>query len=307
MRTIACFCAAVTLLSLYSCGQGTVEVNDQNFEPKIVLEAYIYPGLPVQNIRITRNIPLNTQIQRDALIIDDAAVLLTDLAAERDYDLVFDDNSQAWRYPGTDLQIRNGQSYKLSVSARIDGRDLQASSVTRVPQAGFRIIQEESTDSIGYHEFGPGLRLLKPTITFRRSPGTDFYAFSIVAEEADLKTFIYPPRNPYVFPDWDEKDVEENFYDLIYSSDEIFNASREAGTMSRQLEWFHVMFFGRYRVIAYAGDQNMKDFYLSYRNVYEMDGNLHEPVFHIAGDGIGVFGSAITDTTWFYVRSLTSQ
>ena len=35
--------------------------------------------------------------------------------------------------------------------------------------------------------------------------------------------------------------------------------------------------------------------------VQEIDGNFHEPVFHIDGDGIGVFGSAVTDTVYFSV------
>ena len=32
-----------------------------------------------------------------------------------------------------------------------------------------------------------------------------------------------------------------------------------------------------------------------------MDGNFHEPKLHIEGDGIGVFATAVTDTTYFLV------
>ncbi len=60
-------------------------------------------------------------------------------------------------------------------------------------------------------------------------------------------------------------------------------------------------FYGQYRIIAYAGDENMKNYYLTHANVAEMDGNLHEPVFNIDGDGIGIFGSAIADTLYFTV------
>ena len=35
--------------------------------------------------------------------------------------------------------------------------------------------------------------------------------------------------------------------------------------------------------------------------VKEIDGNYHEPAFHFEGDGIGVFGSAIADTAYFWI------
>jgi len=35
--------------------------------------------------------------------------------------------------------------------------------------------------------------------------------------------------------------------------------------------------------------------------VQEIDGNLHEPAFHIEGDGIGVFGAAVADTAYFEI------
>lgn len=301
MKILSNIIFLAVIVMLIACGEGTVEVNDKNYQPKIVIEGYLYPNHPVAHIEISRNIPLNTKMTRQQLILSDAQVRITELEKNAEYQLVFDPQKASFHYPGSDLIIDYGKSYRIDATAQIDGKTLQASSVTQLPQKNFMIIDEQSTDSIHYHERDNGGDLKKPTITFRRSPGTDFYAFSIIALEADTSTFIYPPRNPYIFGNVKAKDVQENLYDLLYSNDEVFNTPKDEGVMSRELEWFHVMFFGRYRVIVYAGDLNMKNYYFTFKNVMEMDGNLHEPVFNIDGNGIGVFGSAITDTLYFNV------
>jgi hypothetical protein len=62
------------------------------------------------------------------------------------------------------------------------------------------------------------------------------------------------------------------------------------------LGWQDFRFYDDYEIIMYAADKNYKDFFITYQNVVELDGNFHEPKFNIEGDGIGVFGSIIADT-----------
>lgn len=301
MTALKYFSIFLIALIVIGCEQPTVELNDDNYEPKIVMEGYLFPGQPVQNIKITRNIPLNTTIDRSALILDDADVRLTDLSADKTYTLTFDDSAKAYAYRGGDLIIEHGKSYRLAVNASFAGNDLWAASTTTVPQAGFQIIEEGCTDSIAYYAVDGFGHIQKPQVQFQRSPGTDFYMFSIVAVDAVVDDFIYPPANPYVKSDWDEDDVKENFYDLRYSDDGLINTPLDGGSMNYGIEWMHIMFYGRHRIIAYAGDINMRNYILTYKRVMEMDGNLHEPRFNIDGDGIGVFGSAIADTVYFDV------
>jgi hypothetical protein len=154
-----------------------------------------------------------------------------------------------------------------------------------------------STNQISFSNVAQNGTLPRPVIFFNRSTGTDFYAFSILAMDADLNNFIYN-----VHP-WggniEEEDVEENFDTFRKSHDTVFNTPTTADTTIWTVEWFHMWFMGRYRIIAYAGDKNMKDYYLTHANVVETDGNLHEPEMNITGDGIGIFGSAIADTFYF--------
>ncbi len=77
----------------------------------------------------------------------------------------------------------------------------------------------------------------------------------------------------------------------------------QAGERSEiELEWFNFWFYGNYRVILYAADDQFTDYLLTHRQIQEIDGNLLEPRFYFEGDGVGVFAAAIPDTVRFYVQ-----
>jgi len=288
----------IVFILLENCGEGVVTVDKSNYEPKIVIEGYLYPDSPVSGIRLTRNIPLNQNIDISTLVLTNARAEITDLSQQTIYQLTFNGDSAYYEYTEIDLQIRAGGSYRLDISARIDGVDLSATSVTTVPQTGFSIIDSASTSSLIFGQRDL-LGYAKPRILFDRSVQTDYYAFSIVALDASVDNFIYD-----IHP-WGgnikEKDVMENMDDFKHSHDTVFNTPLTASSQEWMIEWFHLWFYSRYRIIGYAGDKNMKNYYLTHANVQEMDGNLHEPAFNIEGDGIGVFGSAIADTFYFEV------
>lgn len=74
-----------------------------------------------------------------------------------------------------------------------------------------------------------------------------------------------------------------------------------------RLPWFAIFWAGRYRVTVHAIDANWYDFI---RSVPQLNGgfgfggnagdNFERPLFHITG-GIGLFGSACSDSVGFYV------
>ncbi len=288
---------------LSGCGKGVVEVDNTLYEPKIVVEAFLYPGHPVDHIKIMRNFPLNSKIQRDSLYLPEANVMLSDDQTGANYTLSYDSTRRSFSYPADELIIAPGRTYTLHVQATIEGQPLEASSTTTTPLPGFAIDTMLSTRTIRYLEHDLSGTLIKPQVHFQRSPGVDFYAFSIIALDGDLDHFIRPPRNPFIPPRWEEQDIVQRLDDLRYSHDLILNTPLTTGEMDRELQWFHFMFYGRYRIIGYASDQNFKDYFLTFQRVIEMDGNLHEPVMHFTGDGIGVFASAVTDTLFLTVTN----
>ena len=61
-------------------------------------------------------------------------------------------------------------------------------------------------------------------------------------------------------------------------------------------------FYSEYEITVYAADRNYSSFLQTFDEVQEEDGNFHEPVFSIEGEGIGVFGSYIRDRVVVSVR-----
>ncbi|MEW6196137.1 MAG: DUF4249 family protein [Bacteroidota bacterium] len=285
-------------LTFYACGESSVEIGQNTYSPKIVIDGLLYPGNKVENIRITRNIPLNTQLEPEQVILFAADVKLQDMQNGNIYQLTFNPTNVAFEYNGNDLEIGYDKSYKLSVAAYVDGNLLQASSITKTPNAGFRINDSESyIDSIKYQEKDDNGNDKQLFVKFAPSPGTNYYAISIVALDASLDNFIYDNSYFEVKP----KDLEKDFDRYKYQFRWLQNVNSSSNNIEYQVEWLNVWFYSRYRMIIYAADDNYRLFAQTHRNVQEFDGNFHEPRMNIEGDGIGVFGSAITDTVYFKV------
>lgn len=283
-------------LLLLACGKGTVEIDQSTYEPKIVINGLLYPGQKIDRIKIMRNFPLNTNINFDEVPLPEAVVEISD---ENNTVEVLEYNALAGYFQSTQqkLLIEGGQKYRLDVTAEIDGKKLSASSVTQVPELGFKIDQGRSCHGdIPYRSYYINGLLVNPCIIYNRSKGAEFYALSGVANDADLLTFI--EGNVFGVK---KEIVEENINYFKYF--EFWSApdSRSEGISKIEIPWWFIYFYGQYRIILYAGDVNFYHFFSTHRFVQDMDGNLREPLFYITGEGIGLFGSAITDTLYFSI------
>ena len=289
----------VLSLTIISCGEGTVDIGKNTYAPKIVIEGYLYPGQKVRNIKITRNIPLNTKIDPVELLLTNADVELTDLQRGKDYKLAFSKESLSFEYNGADLAIEFDKSYKLTVTAVIDGKTLTANSTTHLPKSGFKILDELTTqNSITYRQRKEDNSLENIALAFSPSSGSNFYFISMVALNAGDSSFIY--GNPYV--NVTVKDVNEKLDRYKYQMRWLQNINSEGPMIKYDLDWINFWFYGDYRIIVYACDENFRLYVQTYKNVQEFDGNFHEPRINISGDGIGIFGSAIADTVYLKVQ-----
>ena len=294
--------SAAILSVLNSCGDVPVEIDKDTYNPKIVVEGYLFPGQPVNNIRISRNYGLGQNIELNELFIDDAQVTVTDVETDRLYELSFNALTKAYNYTGSDWTVQAGKSYRLDVAAMIDGKNLMASSTTTVPETGFDIRKQDSfLGPIDYSEDLPANK--KMQIIYDRSPSSDSYVLSVVALDASLDTFI--ENNIFGiekkrFDELDDSD-ELKFFNFLKYQYQWHQTQKGAGQSELDVEYFSTWFYGPYRLILYAADENFTDFLLTHNMIQELDGNLLEPKFHMEGDGIGVFGSAIADTVFVEV------
>jgi hypothetical protein len=282
MKTLL-FLPAVFLLILFTgCGDPSVDINNAKYEPKIAVEGYLFCGETVKDFRLTRNFKIGAQVASENLYLtpQENKVNITINSTP----LYFDASKKT--YYNNNLQIDYGKEYQLEIYAEIDGKQLFASSKTTTPQKGFSVIN---------HNLGTVKYRQSPlTIDFKTSPGTGLYIFSIIADSANLKSFIFD--NPYM-PNLDSSDVKKGLNQFRFQSNMISDInSFSDNTYKYQFQGWDTWFYSPYTVTVYAGDNNFRNYFLTAQETKEFDGNFHEPIQIFEGDGIGVFASAIKET-----------
>lgn len=274
---------AASVLFFSACGDPELDITGTTYEPKIVVEGYLYPGEPVTDIRIMRNFKLNTSIDTSTLFIDNASVTINGEALQY--------NNITRSYFNNSILVDYNKAYELKVSAVVDGSQLSTSSVTVVPSQGFNLL----TKNLGVNRYGQDT----PEIRFNPSPSSDFYALSIIPDSASLSNFIYDNKFQ---PDIKIEDLIESFNNFRFQYAYLLNVStNSADTISNKIQGYDTWFYSSYRVIIYAGDKNFRDYVITAKRVREFDGNFHEPVMNFSGDGIGIFASAVKDTAYFTI------
>lgn len=300
-RIVKIIAPALASLLILACGKTSVTIDENTYEPKIVINGFLYPQQPVSKIYIMRNFPIGQTIDKDKIALADAEAWITALPEEKIYKLSFNSDSGYFEYLNNDLIIDFDRSYRLDVMATIDGKQLQAHSITTVPGEGLEIIPELSVyGNLYYRQRDPVTgQLISPLVAYNQSPNTAFYLLSISALNADFSTYIY--ENPVGH---DLREMVDNGAKIeTFQYRARWTRPQEENTCACAIEvnWFDIWFYSPYRLVLYAGDENFYHYYRTHGNVQGMDGNLHEPVFDIEGDGIGVFGSAVTDTLYLNI------
>lgn len=115
-----------TLLICFSC------IDEDNTNPKFVIEAFIFAGEPVEGIKVKEQIRINEPDSLNRLISDAEVVLIKN--GEK-YLLDYVDGN--YRYSGNDLNIVSGDVFRLEVT--VDGRIATAETIVPAPTVGLEI------------------------------------------------------------------------------------------------------------------------------------------------------------------------
>lgn len=271
---------------LSACGDPMIEVPEDQYEPKIVMEAFIYPGETVKDIKISRNFRINQEIDSDNLILlpdaNQVEVSINDIPLE------FDPTEKTWF--NNSILVESEKTYTINIKATIEGLRLQATSTTTVPSAGFQVIEE----NLGVVKYPTPL-----FFNFKPTQGCEIYLWATMADSASLDNFIYD--NIY-FPDIDREDLEKGFNGFRFQQQFMINVDANLdGNVTKELLGLDTWFYSTYTVFFYAGDKNFKDYQMTAKRSQQFDGNFVEPLLNIEGDGIGVFASALKDTMYFEI------
>lgn len=110
----------LTVISVFSCTKNETSQNNDNL---IVLEGYLYQGSPVDSIHLTKAVTFDSG---DTIYppVNDASVYIE--WNNKKYELQSID-SGFYKYPGTDLDIKVGEKYNISILYK--GKETTSSTV----------------------------------------------------------------------------------------------------------------------------------------------------------------------------------
>ncbi|HOP49032.1 MAG TPA: DUF4249 family protein [Ignavibacteriales bacterium] len=288
----------ITIIIFFSvffigCGEGIVDINDISYEPKIVVEAMIYPGQKVNNVKISQNFPLtNSYVDKLNIYISNAEVYI--YSGQQKYQLTYDPVTKSYYYAGNDFVIDFNKTYRLEVKATIDGKNLFCSAETYTPAENL-IVDVNKTikndDTIRYRSNK------LPIVTFKPISNINFYPIAnTFVEKADSLSFI--SENIFGL---EYKDIKDKIVDYKERYTWLQNIKDVSFFISKSLDWFDFIFYGKYKLTLYAANQDYQSYLLTASRTQEIDGNFHEPRFNILGDGIGYFASAVKFEVEYYL------
>ena len=135
---------AVSVLVVTACDDDPTDAGDIDL---VVVEAFLYSGEPVNDIRLTYTIPLGSTDTVGPPINDAEVVLRRDGTA---YALVPTGSAGFYHYPGADLQVSVGDQFRIEVTH--SGQTVSGETAVPSPPSGVQI----SDDVLSVPEIGRG-------------------------------------------------------------------------------------------------------------------------------------------------------
>ena len=253
--------AAALVASLVACADTGTSPEDAALQ--VVVEAFLFAGEAVDDVRLTRTVPLGEDPAL-AETVDDAAVTLV-RGAER-WRLSRLEEPGAYGYLGDDLEVREGDLFRLEVEAF--GRTATGETVVPAPPRGVEL----DNDRLEIPVITPAiiqtgvLQSLQITVTWE-NPETRLHFVDVEGLDPDAETIL-----PGFI-----SDRPGRFRLRGAPTAEAFHTIRLP-----QLETL-----GRHRAIVYRVNQEYADLY---GNRVQDSRDLNEPPSNIDG-GLGVFSA----------------
>ncbi len=256
--TLSLLVAPACLLACSDTG-----VTPEDDARQVVVEAFLFAGEPVDHVRLTETVPLGEDPAL-APTVDDAIVTLV-RGTER-WVLSRLEEPGGYGYPGDDLEIREGDLFRIEVEAF--GRTATGETMVPAPPVGVEL----DTDRLEVPELVPGsfdpgvLQSLRITVTWE-NPEAGMHFVDV--EGLD-------PGAESIFPDFIGGRVGR-FRIRSAPTEEAFHTINLP-----QLE--HL---GTHRAIVFRVNQEYADLY---NNRVQDSRDLNEPPSNIRG-GLGVFSA----------------
>lgn len=278
------------LLAWFASGCDMTDSSD--FEPEVVVEAYLSAGNRLPDLRLSRTLPIDMKYDRERTGIAGANVQIHLLDAEGAIEEIYEyEGSEAsaglyfpitgWNDTPNVLPLR---TYELV--AEVPGEPGPITARTLVPDAFS--IDNISADTVEY--------LSEERLTFDVSPTAypgrqNIYMITTIAQDGH-PDFLTPFAEALL------EDSDLTVADLREQTTPLLNESNferdESGFVIVRFPWIGIYFFGRNEIIINAIDDNLYDFVRS-QSIQQggstlPPGEIPNVIEHVSG-GRGVFGS----------------
>ena len=247
-----------------------------------VVEGFLYANSPVEDIHVSRMIPFGSDSTTN-FAINDLSITLND--GEKDFLLSPSaGDSGYYHYPGNDLMIQEGKTYRLNFS--FNGEEIQAETQVPSPPLGIKLstqsveIQQIDFDAIFSGGGRPNFNEIDPIEISWDNPEQSFYYVLIENIDSNPEDIIVGEL-PFGRPNFNfitEPTEESNFFLLPQTLEQ----------------------FGTHRVVLFKVNSEYVDLY---ENASQDSRNLNEPLSNVE-NGLGVFTSFNSDTLYLEVNKL---
>lgn len=257
------------------CATESATSTDEKTE-LIVVQAYLYAGEPVTDVRITSTLELGSE-ETHAPPINDANVALIKNSIRYELEPSPGDSGY-YHYGGSDLSIETGDKFKIEV----EYSGIVITGETEVPPAPRNISLSQTTITVpDFSNFTQGNR-----------PDLSSSQFSIKWENEDhLLHFV-------VVDNIDENPVSIESPGMGFARRFNF-ISQPTNNDSIRINFMTLEQLGLHRVKVYRINQEYADLY---ETQSQDSRDLNEPLTNIV-NGLGVFSAFNSDSTFFTVKN----
>ncbi|MCK5519540.1 MAG: DUF4249 family protein [Candidatus Marinimicrobia bacterium] len=241
------------------------------FDPEVeqvVIQAYLFAGEDITNIRVTHTFPLGDD-SLSTIGINDATVQL--LHNDDVYDLtVSEGDSGYYHYTGDDLIIQENEDYHIE----IDYKGIFSSANTSVPEKPANLLSSGTSISIP-EDYSPKYFVLDSSkhlieLSWDGEPdGLYFISIKNIEENPDSIVFLFGSGGGGM------KMGKKGFI------------SEPTSATSYTIQFQVLEFYGRHEIKVYTINQEYADLYISRQ---QDSRDLNEPISNIE-NGLGVFSA----------------
>ena len=265
-----------------------------DYKEIILVEALLIVNSPIENIRLTRTLPLNEPYYYGNAIIKNANIFIYD--GENEIQLKYKEYDSAnikqsgYYYENTDYKVKPNTEYKLKIlldnGNEITGTTTTPSQIEWIKDIDSVIPYPDDTLNLPVYHGGR-------TEWSKSDAETAFYIYSVTC----LDTLEY---GKYLTPPTEELNrrirIRNNNNDNSPRSVEVtINSGSFINTMA--FNWNSCRWFGKHRLKIFAPDKNYEIWFM----YYLMLSNFDSKSYSVNG-AAGYFGSATLIETEFFLQ-----